>query len=143
MIDDGDGEAGDADAFAARVFRDIGLPDLRAAADMQRRAGAGDGALRHGADVVGVDLKPDGAEIIGIDGHPAGDAAQRFGEDAACPAMKYAEGLSRFFGDRHAGLEIIGADFGEFDAQMLGHVAAARALQEIEIILFEPDHRLI
>ncbi len=140
LLDDGNGEAADADALACIFLDYISLPDLCPLSDVERRTGANDVAFRNGADVVGVDLQPDGAEFIGVDGHPRSDAAQAFREDATCPAMQNAEGLRSAGVDGQTAFQEIGAKLGEFKSQMRGHVRVTNGFEGVKRVVFEPDH---
>ena len=73
LLDDSNSQTRNAYALSCRFFDNIRLPDLRALADVNRRAGANNETFCHGANVIGVDLEADRAEFIGINRHPCGD----------------------------------------------------------------------
>lgn len=71
------GEPRDASELAIGPM-DFRLPDLGAAAQMERATERGDGLpLRHGGDMVGIHLQPDGLLAFG-QGQRGGDTAQSF-----------------------------------------------------------------
>ncbi len=73
------GEARDASKLAIGPV-DFRLPDLGAAAEMERATQRGDGLpLRHGGDVVRVHLQPNGLLAFG-QGQRGGDTTQSFGK---------------------------------------------------------------
>ena len=139
LINDGYRQAGDGDAFAGGFFGDVGLPDLGAAACVHGGAGADHKPLRDGADVVGVDFDANRAEFVGVDGHPCGDGAEAFGENARCAAVENAEGLGCTFVDRHAAFEEVIADLEKLQPDMFAHIAEAEGLEVFDGVLFMPD----
>jgi hypothetical protein len=74
--------------------------------------------LHGAAQVIGIDVEPDGAPAFGQARHGAA-RAQRFGQHHRDPAVQQAVRLLRAAVDRHPGADEVVADFEELDAEPL------------------------
>jgi hypothetical protein len=106
----------------AIVTRHSDFPDLCGAADANGFCNARDPAAPCRTQVVAVDFESDGEVRRGIQDHVGSDAADRFGQNDRCAAVKQAKSLRGAVVNRHATFQKIRPDFREFESHMGKHV---------------------
>src|SRR5688572_12289772 len=137
-LDDRDRQARDADHSLA-VVADFYVPHLRAPAEMDRARAPGHVAVRRRPQVIRVDLHAHDLESLAVDAHSAADAAERLRQRHRSATVQDAIGLHRASVHRHPRLEVVRADVGDLDAEMLAHRVALEFTELFDRELADPD----
>src|SRR6185437_16233092 len=114
------GEPADADQFFAFVV-DADLPHMRSLTDVQWPGGACDKTVSDAADMVGIDLETHAIVLFLVDHEGGSHASHRLGECDRSAAVEKPIGLAGTMIHRHAGLQEIVSDPGEFDSDVFTH----------------------
>src|SRR5215469_8491394 len=99
------------------LVADLDVPDVAAAAEMERACRRGDSPRGYAAQVIGVDLLPDAQVLLGVDAQHGRDAAERLRERHRGAAMQQPEGLMSTLVNRHGRAQEVRPDLRETDAE--------------------------
>src|SRR6185437_7685544 len=100
---------------------DTDIPDMCGLADVKRSCDTGNPPFADPTDMVGIDLQTHAIVLLSIDHQRGGHASQRLCQRDGGATMEQPIGLTCPVIDRHACLQIVIPDFGEFDADMFHH----------------------